>query len=152
MPLLPDTDTDTDIDTEVDEGGPRPAHPDAGHTANRTRISALTPRILDDWTFSFFAQLHLEPDTTHVLTHAEGRHITTLRTPDGRATTVTETDGGAEVVWSGRGDPWAPIERAHRLWLELNRPRREWFTLEVRSSGQHVRLAAPDGRAYTWTL
>ncbi|MFE5325387.1 hypothetical protein ACFRCG_03045 [Embleya sp. NPDC056575] len=77
MPLLPDTDTDTD----VDEGGPRPAHPDSGHTTNRTRSSALTPRALDDWTFSFFAQLHLEPHTTRTFTLTDGRHTTTLRTP-----------------------------------------------------------------------
>lgn len=33
-----------------------------------------------------------------------------------------------------------------------HRPRREWFTLEAGPTGQHVRLAAPDGHAYTWTL
>ncbi|MYS87775.1 methyltransferase domain-containing protein [Streptomyces sp. SID5474] len=146
MPLLPDTDTD------VAEGRPRPAHPEAGHAAERTRTSALTPRVLDDWTFSFFAQLHLDPHTTRTFAHTEGRHVTTLRTPDGRAATVTETDSGAEVARFGRRDLWAPIERAYHLWLDLNRPRREWFTLEAGPTGQHVRLAAPDGHAYTWTL
>lgn len=144
MPLLPDTDTD--------EGDPRPAHPEAGRPADRTRISSLTPRVLDDWTFSFFAQLHLDPHTARAFAHTDGRHTTVLRTPDGCATVVAETDSGAEVARFGGRDLWAPIERAHRLWLELNRPRREWFTLEAGPTGQHVRLAAPDGRAYTWTL
>lgn len=144
MPLLPDTD--------VTEGRPRPARPVAGHAADETRTSALTPRVLDDWTFSFFAQFHLEPHTTRTFTHTDGRHITVLRTPDGHATTVTETERGAEVAWSGGRDLWAPIERARRLWLDLNRPRREWFTIEVAPAGQHIRLAAPDGHAYAWTL
>ncbi|MFI6986733.1 methyltransferase domain-containing protein [Embleya sp. NPDC050154] len=146
MPLLPDTDHD------VDEGAPRPAHWEPGHAGDQTRTSLLTPRVLDDWTFSFFAQLHLDPHTTRTFTRTDGRHITTLRTPDGGVTTVTETHSGAEVARSGGRDLWTPIERAHRLWLELNRPRREWFTLDAGPTGQHVRLAAPDGHAYTWTL
>ncbi|MFI1584493.1 methyltransferase domain-containing protein [Embleya sp. NPDC020630] len=73
MPLLPDTD--------VDEGDPQPAHSEAGHAAHETRTSPLTPRILDDWTFSFFAQLHLDPHTTRTFTHTDGRHTTALRTP-----------------------------------------------------------------------
>ncbi|WP_331769018.1 protein-L-isoaspartate(D-aspartate) O-methyltransferase (plasmid) [Embleya sp. NBC_00888] len=144
MPLLPDTDHA--------EGRPRPAHPQAGHAADGTRTSALTPRVLDDWTFSFFAQLHLDAHTTRTFTHTKGRHVTTLRTPDGCAATVTETDSGAEVARFGGRDLWAPIERAYHLWLDLNRPRREWFTLDAGPIGQHVRLAAPDGHAYTWTL
>ncbi|MFE5325466.1 methyltransferase domain-containing protein [Embleya sp. NPDC056575] len=144
MPLLPDT--------EVDEGGPRLAYREVEHAADRVRTSPLTPRVLDDWTFSFFAQLHLDPHTTRTFTHTAGRHVTTLRTPDGCATVVAETDSGAEVARFGGRDLWAAIERAHRLWLDLNRPRREWFTLEAGPAGQYVRLAAPDGRAYAWAL
>ncbi|MFE5331342.1 methyltransferase domain-containing protein [Embleya sp. NPDC056575] len=139
MPLLPDTDT-------------HEAGRDDAHAAGETRSSTLTPRVLDDWTFSFFAQLHLDPTTTRRFAHIDGRHVTTLRAADGCATTVAETDRGVEVAWIGGRDLWAPIERAHRLWLDLNRPRREWFTLEAGPTGQHVCLAAPDGRAYTWTL
>ncbi|WP_331767874.1 hypothetical protein [Embleya sp. NBC_00896] len=143
MPLLPDTDVDAGLqraDREDDDA------------ADETRTSTLTPRALDDWTFSFFAQLHLDPDTTRTFTHTEQRHTTLLRTLDGSTTTVTETDDGAEVTRTGPRDLWAPIEQAHRLWQDVNRPRREWFTLDVGPTGQHVRLAAPDGRAYTWAL
>ncbi|GCE00726.1 methyltransferase domain-containing protein [Embleya hyalina] len=143
MPLLPRTD--------VTEKGPRFAHRETGHAADRTRTSPLTPRVLDDWTFSFFAQLHLDPHTTRTFTHIDGRHSTTLRTPNDR-TTVTDTDDGTEVAWVGGRDLWAPMEQAHRLWLELNRPRREWFTVEVVSTGQYVSLETPAGDAYTWTL
>ncbi|WP_439678292.1 methyltransferase domain-containing protein [Embleya sp. MST-111070] len=144
MPLLPDTDHA--------DGHPPPAHPEAGHAADRTRTSTLTPRILDDWTFSFFAQLHLEPHITRTFAHAEGLHVTTLRALDGCAATITETDDGAKVTRTGPRDLWAPIEHAHQLWQDLNRPRREWFTLDAGPAGQHVRLAAPDGRMYTWAL
>nr|WP_202511712.1 methyltransferase domain-containing protein [Streptomyces sp. SID3343] len=118
------------------------------------RVSPLGGRILDDWTFSFFAQLHLAPGTVRSFDHRDGLHTTRLRAADGSTTTVTEVAPGApvQVTWTGSHDLWADIEAAHDLWLTLNRPRREWFTVDVAPDDQHVHLRTPTGRTLTWTL
>lgn len=44
------------------------------------------------------------------------------------------------------------IETAHQRWRQLNRPRREWFTIEATPTEQTVTYAAPDGQVHRWTL
>ncbi|MHC0429948.1 methyltransferase domain-containing protein [Streptomyces sp. O3] len=119
------------------------------------RASELSGRELDDWTFSFFAQLHMPPDVIRTYgQRADGRHITTLYGPaDGSAARVEDMpDGPPQVTSTGPRDLWRPVEAAHRNWRRLNRPRREWFTVEATPAGQTVTYTAPDGRAHRWPL
>ncbi|MFE3875270.1 methyltransferase domain-containing protein [Kitasatospora sp. NPDC059146] len=44
------------------------------------------------------------------------------------------------------------VEAAHRSWLDQNRPRREWFTIEAGPDGHVVSYAAPDGTSFRWVL
>lgn len=115
----------------------------------------LSARVLDDWTFSFFAQLHMPPGLVRAYgTNDDGLHVTTLYDPaDGSATRIDDMpDEPPVVTTSGPRDLWEPIEAAHKLWQELNRPRREWFTIEATANEQTVRYTAPDGRVHRWTL
>ncbi|MBL1101563.1 hypothetical protein [Streptomyces coffeae] len=63
----------------------------------------------------------------------DGLHVTTLyNSTDGSATRIDGMpDGPPMVTNSGPRDLWEPIEAGHRLCQELNRPRREWFTIEA---------------------
>ncbi|MEU5235580.1 methyltransferase domain-containing protein [Streptomyces lydicus] len=115
----------------------------------------LSGRVLDDWTFSFFAQLHMP----HGLVRAYGRsdaglHVTTLYDPaDGSAARIEDLPEGPPLVTStGPRDLWGPIEEAHRLWRRLNRPRREWFGIEATPTEQTVTYTAPDGEVHRWTM
>ncbi|MCG0288055.1 protein-L-isoaspartate(D-aspartate) O-methyltransferase [Streptomyces sp. PSAA01] len=140
MPLKSDTGTPTQV--PVVREGP------GGDTD-------LSARILDDWTFSFFAQLHMDPDLIRTYgKNDNGLHVTTLYDPaDGSATRIDDMpDGPPMVINSGPRNLWEPIEAAHKLWQELNRPRREWFTIEATRAEQTVRYTAPDGRVHRWTL
>ncbi|MFF2849556.1 methyltransferase domain-containing protein [Streptomyces sp. NPDC058001] len=114
------------------------------------RKTALSARVLDDWTFSFFAQLHMPAG----LVRTYGRQGTILYDPaDGSVTRVADMHEGPPFVTStGPSDLWRPIEAAHRLWQRLNRPRREWFTVEVTPVEQSVRYTAPDGEVHCWLL
>lgn len=115
----------------------------------------LSARVLDDWTFSFFAQLHMPAGLVRTYgKNAHGLHVTTLYDPaDSSVTRVDDMpDGPPKVTVDGPRDLWKPIEAAHRLWRELNRPRREWFTIEVTRAEQTVSYSAPDGRVHRWTL
>ncbi|GHJ34411.1 protein-L-isoaspartate(D-aspartate) O-methyltransferase [Streptomyces sp. TS71-3] len=115
----------------------------------------FSARVLDDWTFSFFAQLHMAPGV--VRAHGKndyGLHVTTLFDPaDGSATRIDDMpEGPPMVTTAGPRDLWQPIEAARRLWQRLNRPRREWFTVEATIDEQAVRYTAPDGTVHRWTL
>jgi protein-L-isoaspartate O-methyltransferase len=115
----------------------------------------LSGRVLDDWTFSFFAQLHMSPDL--IRTYAQnddGLHVTKLYDPaDNSASRIADMPGGPPLVTStGPRDLWAPIEAAHKQWRELGRPRREWFTIEATPTEQTVTYAAPDGQVHRWAL
>ncbi|KPC59406.1 protein-L-isoaspartate(D-aspartate) O-methyltransferase [Streptomyces chattanoogensis] len=115
----------------------------------------LSARVLDDWTFSFFAQLHMPPGLVRVHgLNDDGLHVTNLYDPaDGSATRIDDMPEGPPMVTSiGPRDLWKPIEDAHQLWRELHRPRREWFTIEVTVTEQIVRYTAPDGHVHCWTL
>ncbi|WP_265294835.1 protein-L-isoaspartate(D-aspartate) O-methyltransferase [Streptomyces sp. SHP 1-2] len=129
---------------------PAPGLPDGPGVQAR-----LSGRVLDDWTFSFFAQLHLPPGLvrTYGLNDA-GLHVTTLHDPaDGSVARVEDTpDGPAVVTVGGPRDLWGPVEAAHALWQRLNRPRREWFTVEVNGGEQTVAHTAPGGRVHRWRL
>lgn len=61
-------------------------------------------------------------------------------------------DGPPMVTSTGPRDLWQPIEAAHQLWQQLNRPRREWFTIEATPTEQTVKYTAPDGQVHRWTL
>ncbi|MFD1828873.1 methyltransferase domain-containing protein [Streptomyces desertarenae] len=136
--------------------GPRPAAAPSGPPDGRRRDSPLSGGALDDWTFSFFAQLHLGPAVERGYHRTDdGRHVTTLHDPgDGSRARVTDHGRrpGAAVVTSGPRDLWAPVERAHERWRALNRPRREWFTVRVTPRAQTLAYAEPGGRTHTWEL
>lgn len=115
----------------------------------------LSGRVLDDWTFSFYAQLHMSPGLIRTYEQTDdGLHVTTLHDPaDGSTTRIKDVPGAPSTVIShGPRDLWAPIEAAHKQWLHLNRPRREWFTIEVTPTEQTMTYAAPDGNVYRWPL
>ncbi|WP_435244522.1 methyltransferase domain-containing protein [Streptomyces sioyaensis] len=117
------------------------------------RDAELSGRVLDDWTFSFFAQLHMPRSLVRTYgRNADGLHVTTLYDPaDGSATRIEDGPGAAALVTStGPRDLWAPMEEAHQLWQRLNRPRREWFGIEVTPDEQTVTYAAPDGQVHRW--
>ncbi|MCX2971145.1 protein-L-isoaspartate(D-aspartate) O-methyltransferase, partial [Streptomyces sp. JHD 1] len=120
------------------------------------RESKLSGSVLDDWTFSFFAQLHMDPSTVREYRREkDGTHVTTLfDVRDGSFARVADEPEGAgvQVQVSGPRDLWAPIERAHETWLALNRPRREWFTVTASPDGQAVAYTDPSGRVRQWAL
>ncbi|SFC12186.1 methyltransferase domain-containing protein [Streptomyces aidingensis] len=124
--------------------------------SRETRESKLSGSVLDDWTFSFFAQLHMDPSARREYRREpDGTHITTLfDARDGSCTRVAdEPEGpGAQVHVSGPRDLWAPIERAHETWLALNRPRREWFTITASPDGQAITYTDPSGKVHQWAL
>ncbi|RDG35059.1 methyltransferase domain-containing protein [Streptomyces corynorhini] len=125
-------------------------------TGGEQRTSKVSGSVLDDWTFSFFAQLHMSASTVREY-HREpdGAHVTTLFDPvdDSYARIADRTpEPGATVVTSGRRDLWEPLEEAYEQWLTLHRPRREWFTVNATPDRQTVSYAAPDGRAWDWDL
>ncbi|WP_327707342.1 methyltransferase domain-containing protein [Streptomyces decoyicus] len=118
------------------------------------RDAGLSGRALDDWTFSFFAQLHMPPGLVRTYDRSgDGLHVTTLYDPaDGSATRIEDRPEATPLVTSiGPRDLWAPMELAHQLWRRLNRPRREWFSIEATPAGQTVTYMAPDGQIHRWT-
>ncbi|MFF4604292.1 methyltransferase domain-containing protein [Streptomyces sp. NPDC001339] len=140
MPLLSDSEAPAQV----------PVVPD-GPCAD----SGLSARVLDDWSFSFFAQLHMPPGLVRSYgRNADGLHVTTLYDPaDGSATRIDDMPEGPPLVTStGARDLWQPIETAHQLWQRLNRPRREWFTIEATAKEQTVRYTAPGGQVHRWRL
>ncbi|MFE1960823.1 methyltransferase domain-containing protein [Streptomyces sp. NPDC059479] len=144
MPLLSGPEMDSKI--------PEPA--DGTH-----RDSVLSGSVLDDWTFSFFAQMHMTVTTVRAYrSETDGRHVTTLYDPvDGSLTRVTDREPGhgagtATVFGSGPRDLWTPVEEAYQHWLDLHRPRREWFTITATPEQQTVSYVTPDGRVLRWGL
>ncbi|QEV57035.1 methyltransferase domain-containing protein [Streptomyces platensis] len=120
-----------------------------------SRKAALSGRVLDDWTFSFFAQLHLPRDLVRMYGLSDaGLHVTTLYDPaDGSVTRIEDLPESSPLVAStGPRDLWTAVEKAHRLWRRLHRPRREWFGIAVTPAEQTVTYAAPDGHIHRWTL
>ncbi|WP_328731624.1 protein-L-isoaspartate(D-aspartate) O-methyltransferase [Streptomyces caniferus] len=119
------------------------------------RDAELSGQALDDWTFSFFAQLHMPQGLIRTYGRSDdGLHVTTLYDPaDGSATRVEDMPEGMSLATStGPRDLWAPMEAAHQLWRRLNRPRREWFTIEATTAEQTVTYTAPNGQIHRWTL
>lgn len=121
----------------------------------RRSDTELSGRVLDDWTFSFFAQLHMPTGLMRAYArNGDGHHVTMLHDPaDGSTTRVQDVPEGRPFVLSvGPRDLWQPIEAAYDLWRSLNRPRREWFTVEATPTTQTIAYAAADGRTRRWTL
>ncbi|UYB40323.1 ATP-dependent carboxylate-amine ligase [Streptomyces sp. Je 1-4] len=140
MPLK----TGTEAEGQVPEIPDRPCR-DAG----------LSGRVLDDWTFSFFAQLHMPRGLIRTYGRSDdGLHVTTLYDPAGGSATRIEdmAEGTPLVTSTGPHDLWTPIEAAHRRWRQLHRPRREWFSIEATPAEQTVTYTAPDGRVHRWTI
>lgn len=124
-------------------------------TDGSCRDGEISGRELDDWTFSFFAQLHMSPDLIRTYGQSDdGLHVTTLYDPvDGSTTRIADMPEGPPLVTStGPSDLWGPIEAAHQRWQQLNRPRREWFTIEAAPAEQTVTYTAPDGQVHRWPL
>ncbi|MFE4928584.1 methyltransferase domain-containing protein [Streptomyces sp. NPDC056647] len=120
------------------------------------RDSDLSGSVLDDWTFSFFGELHMSAATVRDY-HREpdGAHVTTLFDMlDGSYARVADrgSEPGVTVLTSGPRDLWAPIEKAHERWLRLHKPRREWFTIKATPDKQTVSYAMPDGQEAHWDL
>ncbi|MEV0281629.1 protein-L-isoaspartate(D-aspartate) O-methyltransferase [Streptomyces sp. NPDC050610] len=135
------------------DAGPPAQMPTDPHGPRRD--TGLSARVLDDWTFSFFAQLHMGPGVVRTYgKNGDGLHVTTLYDPadDSTARVADTPQGVSTVIASGPRDLWEPIESAHRLWQELNRPRREWFTIEVTASEQLISYTAPAGHIQRWSL
>lgn len=121
----------------------------------RHRDTELSGSVLDNWTFSFFAQLHMNASTVRAHESTAGVHTTTLHDgADGSTARVSDSPqgSGATVVTSGPRDLWAEIENAHDQWLRLNRPRREWFTIKATPGEQVLAYKAPHGQIYQWAL
>jgi protein-L-isoaspartate(D-aspartate) O-methyltransferase len=120
------------------------------------RDSELSGSVLDDWTFSFFAQFHMTATTVrNYQREASGAHVTTLFDPlDGSYARIAdrESDPGATVVTSGPRDLWALIEKARDYWLSLNRPRREWFIIKATPDKQTISYMIPNGQVVRWEL
>ncbi|WP_414505277.1 methyltransferase domain-containing protein [Streptomyces sp. NEAU-L66] len=119
------------------------------------RDAGLSGQVLDDWTFSFFAQLHMPHGLIRTYGRSnDGLHVTTLYDPaGGSATRIEDMPEGPPLVTStGPRDLWTPIEAAHGRWRQLNRPRREWFSIEATPAQQTVSYTAPDGRVHRWTI
>ncbi|MFI1155939.1 methyltransferase domain-containing protein [Streptomyces sioyaensis] len=134
----------TEVEAQVPEIRDRPC-----------REAELSGRVLDDWTFSFFAQLHMPRGLVRTYGRSDdGLHITTLYDPaDGSATRIEDMPEATPLVTAaGPRDLWAPMEKAHQLWRRLNRPRREWFSIEATPDEQTVTYTAPDGQIYRWPL
>lgn len=139
------------------ESGPRRSVPGPGavpSTAVRRR-SPLPASVLDDWTFSFFADIRFPAGT--VRGHgrdSEGRRVTTLYDPsDGSGAHIAEPSrGGSEVTVFGPHDLWSTAEEAHEEWLRLHRPRREWFTIEAAPGRQTLAHTPPGGPPRHWPL
>ncbi|MFE1357618.1 methyltransferase domain-containing protein [Streptomyces harbinensis] len=113
------------------------------------RPTRLRGSVLDDWTFSFFAQLHLPATTVRTWEAGDGSGTTTLHDPaDGSYAQVR----GTTVTTVGPRDLWERVEEAHALWQSLNRPRREWFAVESSAESQVMSYTAPSGRAYRWAM
>ncbi|GAB7182764.1 methyltransferase ATP-grasp peptide maturase system [Kitasatospora sp. Ki12] len=111
------------------------------------RLTRISARELDDPGFSFWAGLHLAPTVI--------RHSRTLHDlADGSVARVLDhPDGSSTVALGGPRDLWQVVEAAHRHWLDENRPRREWFTVEAGpEGGQFVGYTAPDGTSRHWNL
>ncbi|GLW16339.1 MULTISPECIES: methyltransferase domain-containing protein [Streptomyces] len=120
-----------------------------------SRDAELSGQVLDDWTFSFFAQLHMPHGLIRTYGRSDGGlHVTTLYDPaDDSATRVEDMPEGTSLVTcAGPRDLWAPMEAAHRLWRRLNRPRREWFNIDVTPAEQTVTYTPPNGQIHRWTL
>ncbi|MFD4660229.1 methyltransferase domain-containing protein [Kitasatospora sp. NPDC058444] len=117
---------------------PLRGEPDTGWEAAAThaggRATEIDARALDDPGFAFWADLHLAPTVVR-----DGRAL--RDTADGS----TAHAQGRTVALDGPRDLWRTVEAAHRTWLDLNRPRREWFTVEAGPEGQFVGYEAPDG-------
>ncbi|GAA2674948.1 protein-L-isoaspartate(D-aspartate) O-methyltransferase [Streptomyces lunalinharesii] len=132
-----------------EQPAPSPLVPDGPST--QAEVSA---RVLDDWAFSFFAELHLPPNLVRTFgTNDDGVHVTTLHDPaDGSTARVEDgPEGPPQLMSGGPRDLWGPVESAYRRWLELRCPRREWFRIEVTPTEQSLRYTAPDGRVHRWT-
>ncbi|MGP4109787.1 methyltransferase domain-containing protein [Streptomyces sp. 4N509B] len=138
--------------------GPPPGAVAPPSEGGARRDSELSGSVLDNWTFSFFAQLHMTSTTVRAYENRDGAHLTTLHDPgDGSTARVADhrpggPGSGSTVVTSGPRDLWAEIERAHDAWLRLNRPRREWFTISATPREQTLAFRAPDGRVHRWAL
>lgn len=117
---------------------PSPPAPEPGAGGRTTKISS---RVLDDYGFSFLAGLHLGPTVV--------RYGGTLHDPaDGSVARVQDHT----VLVSGPRDLWQSVEVAYRTWLDQNRPRREWFTIEAGPDGLLVGYTAPDGSSSRWSI
>lgn len=117
------------------------------------RESEISGSVLDNWTFSFFAQLHMPASVLRTYWREDDLHITTLFDPtDGSCARIADNRSGLPTVTaSGPHDLWAAIENAYDVWLTLNRPRREWFTVQATTAGQVITYTAPSGRLHRWS-
>ncbi|MFE7531925.1 hypothetical protein ACFU7Y_40460 [Kitasatospora sp. NPDC057542] len=110
-------------------------------TSADSRTTESGAHVLDDPGFVFWADLHLAPTVVR-----DGHAL--RDTADGS----TAHAQGRTVALGGPRDLWRTVEAAHQVWLDRNRPRREWFTVEAGPEGQFAGYTAPDGSTTRWSL
>lgn len=123
-----------------------PVHPELTGWPDIARPTVVPGGILDDAAFCFFAMLQL-PES--VVRDDRGGPGTRLYDTASRSQ-ARVFDRTVHVV--GQRDLWAAVEAAHEQWLELHRPRREWFEVKVTPERQWVAFRTPGGTEHTWDL
>jgi hypothetical protein len=138
------------------------AAPGAGHVrrdrdhaeSRTTTVDPHTPwQHLVVW---FIASFDLGPGVEHGYTGSDTTRpptVSWLSTPDGSwaEVTLTSRDGRHAVAEGGPRRLWSIVERAHRAWVELDRPGWDRFGLTVTPDRQTVWLDRPDGD-HAWPL
>lgn len=106
------------------------------------RRTALDPELVVDpgSPFEFFAGLVLRDV---VVGHGE-RDRVHLAHPDGSWARLRRRGGSTRVEQGGPRRLWQLAEDGYRQWLDLGRPRREWFGFTVGPDGQRFRLGELD--------
>ncbi|GAA1345522.1 methyltransferase domain-containing protein [Saccharothrix algeriensis] len=111
---------------------------DATSASSRTTLLPARAVVDSSSPFEFFAGLVLEGAALAFdpvrLVHPDGSWVRHL---------------GAVVEQGGPRELWTAVERGHREWRALGRPRRQHFTFTASADGQHFGLA---GTELTWPL
>jgi methyltransferase of ATP-grasp peptide maturase system len=116
--------------------------------AGPTRTTALDAAVVTSASpFEFFAGLELPG----VALTGLPPDATLLHHPDGSWARLRTERGRHWVTQAGPRRLWDEVERAHRRWSDLGRPRRSRFGITVDPTGQELWLDTPDG-PHRWPL
>jgi protein-L-isoaspartate(D-aspartate) O-methyltransferase len=115
------------------------------------RMTGLDPAVLGERSFKFFAQLALPGTETGPIRIVDGPWYYCLTDPASQSWARVDTETTDRAVTQG-GDRrlWEELEAAHELWLRLDQPRSQDFTISITPDGeQSVTLPSAD---QSWTL